>query len=472
MLWACLHLPHLPLEAHARADAGTRALVVASADHRPRVIDCNAVAGTAGVQPGMSITAALALAPELIVQPRNPALETQALHGVAAWSLQFTPAISLDPPDALLLEVGGGVRLFGGLAPLVDLVRAGLAAIGHTAVVAAAPTPTAALLLARAGVCRTITATDTLAQELAPLPLAACRLALPVLETLADLGTATFGALAGLPRDGLARRFGQPLVDMIDRALGRLPDARLPHAAPESFRERLVLPAPARETEALLFALKRLLAILAGWLLGRGLGAMRLALELEHEDHPTTTLSLDLSTPSRDPAHLALLMRERLARAGLPNRVEAVALATLETAPLGARPRSLFADDSATDGGELIERLVARLGEEAVCSLRVHADHRPELAWREHSPGPADTPAQAAPRPLWLLPEPLPLDRFDAGSSPPVLTDGPERIESGWWEGRDVRRDYFVARTARGQTLWIYRQRDADRAWYVHGIFA
>ena len=53
-----------------------------------------------------------------------------------------------------------------------------------------------------------------------------------------------------------------------------------------------------------------------------------------------------------------------------------------------------------------------------------------------------------------------------------MLTDGPERIESGWWEGRDVRRDYFVARTARGQTLWIYRQRDADRAWYVHGIFA
>jgi len=472
MLWACLHLPHLPLEAYGRADAGACPLAVTSTDHRPRVIACNAVAAAAGVQPGLAVTSALALTPGLILQPRSPALETRTLHGLAGWALQFTPAISLEPPDALLLEVGGGCRLFGGLALLLDALRAGLVALGHTAVVAAAPTPTAALLLARAGEARALTDAAATAQGIADLPLAAGRLSPAVLETLADLGVTTFGALARLPRDGLARRFGQPLLDLLDRALGRLPDARRPHVPPARFRERIELPAPALETEALLFAARRLIAMLAGWLLGRGLGTTRLALELLHEDHPPTRLLVGLSAPSRDPARLALLVRERLARSTLPGRVEAIVLATLETAPLGARPRPLFGEDDAPDDGELIERLVARLGDEAVCALRVHADHRPELAWREQTPG---TPAPAAavpPRPLWLLPQPCPLEKFVAGTSPPVLTDGPERIESGWWEGNDVRRDYFVARTARGQTLWIFRRRDADRAWYVHGIFA
>jgi hypothetical protein len=35
-----------------------------------------------------------------------------------------------------------------------------------------------------------------------------------------------------------------------------------------------------------------------------------------------------------------------------------------------------------------------------------------------------------------------------------------------------VRRDYFVARTAHGQTLWIFRPSRGDGTWYVHGIFA
>jgi len=51
---------------------------------------------------------------------------------------------------------------------------------------------------------------------------------------------------------------------------------------------------------------------------------------------------------------------------------------------------------------------------------------------------------------------------------------GPERIESGWWgqdedATGDVRRDYYVACTARHEWLWIFR--DAD-GWWLHGFFA
>jgi protein ImuB len=122
---------------------------------------------------------------------------------------------------------------------------------------------------------------------------------------------------------------------------------------------------------------------------------------------------------------------------------------------------------------ELWERLCARLGDEAVCALHPCADHRPEHAWRadKRPAAHAASPPPAA-RPLWLLPEPQALTSFlPNAQSPVVLLDGPERIESGWWEGRDVRRDYFVARVQDGQTLWIFSEPDGGQ-WYVHGIFA
>lgn len=474
MLWACMHFPLLCLETVSRADPGEAPLAVAAGGTRPRIIAVDAIARLAGIRPGMAVSAALALAPGLSVQACNPALEAQALREIAQWALQFSPAISLSGPDAVVLEIGAGLKLFGGLAPLLRSIHAELPALGFSAVVAAAPTATAALMLARSNRAQAITDAAVLRDQLAPLPAAATGCSEDVVQTLAELGVHTVGALLGLPRDGLARRFGQMLLDTLDRALGRLPDPQPPFLAPEQFCARLELPAPAWEVEALLFGVKRLIASLGGWLRGRGLGAMRLRLELVHGDCAPTTLRLNLSAPSRDAMHLGGLMRERLERTRLPDRVEAIVLAADESAVLDARDLPLFPGVEAADESQLIERLCARLGDEAICALRPCADHRPELAWR------AERPAQAAnaimppgPRPLWLLAEPQPLDLFlHEARAPVVLMDGPERIESGWWEDLDVRRDYFVARAQGGQTLWIFRQAGSGTRWYVHGIFA
>jgi protein ImuB len=86
-------------------------------------------------------------------------------------------------------------------------------------------------------------------------------------------------------------------------------------------------------------------------------------------------------------------------------------------------------------------------------------------------------------KPLWLLAEPQPLE----GTEQPCfegtleLEQGPERIESGWWDGRDVQRDYYVARNPAGVRLWVFRDRGrAPRAvhaddpavrWFLHGVF-
>nr|PZN02322.1 MAG: hypothetical protein DIU74_08145 [Pseudomonadota bacterium] len=53
---------------------------------------------------------------------------------------------------------------------------------------------------------------------------------------------------------------------------------------------------------------------------------------------------------------------------------------------------------------------------------------------------------------------------------PLKLLMGPERIQSGWWDGAYERRDYFIAQTPARALLWIYRV--AARGWYLHGWFA
>jgi protein ImuB len=121
---------------------------------------------------------------------------------------------------------------------------------------------------------------------------------------------------------------------------------------------------------------------------------------------------------------------------------------------------------------QLVERLRARLGEDAVYGVCLVPEHRPEAAWRRVHELRLSAAAgiegevidQKLPRPVWLLNEPMPLAK-------PEILQGPERIESGWWDGKGVARDYYVARHADGVRLWVFQERQSKR-WYVHGVFA
>jgi protein ImuB len=162
--------------------------------------------------------------------------------------------------------------------------------------------------------------------------------------------------------------------------------------------------------------------------------------------------------------------------------VESIVLATLTTAPLAGRNLGLLPGDEVVAVVPLVDRLRARLGEDAVRLVAPHAEYRPERAWRESGhvrARPAgksglDSSDPVLPRPVWLLSEPEPLGHL-LEAQPWVLRDGPERIESGWWDGADVRRDYFIAENPRGETLWIYRDHRYgidDGEWFLHGVFA
>jgi protein ImuB len=378
-------------------------------------------------------------------------LPADSLERIAAWACQFTPKVSLEPPRELLMEVQGSLRRFGGSHGLLEKLRAGLAAAGFEVVLATAPAPRAALWLARGG-CRVL--------EEVPVE-AAC--AADALEFLRSIGVQTLGELLALPREGLARRCGPALVDDLDRALGVLPEGRVFFAPPARFAARLELPAPVSHAEGLLFAARRLLVQLEGLLAARQAGIRGFKFFLEGQ-----CVEIGLASPARDAERFARLLRERLATLVLTRPVETIGLEAGDFVPLAGRTAGMFGDAlaEAEDWAQLLERLQARLGRGAVHGLATYPDHRPELAWRAVEPGEWEPREfrHPGPRPLWLLEPPRRL-----GEEELLLLAGPERIEAGWWDGDDAKRDYFIAQCQGFSLGWVYRE---SGEWYLHGFFA
>jgi protein ImuB len=186
-----------------------------------------------------------------------------------------------------------------------------------------------------------------------------------------------------------------------------------------------------------------------------------------HEDVADTVLKVGFAQPTRALERMLLLLRETLGRTRLCAPVHTIVLHASRIQTMELSNLDLFQDSTeAGDGKLLLERLRIRLGKEAVFSIAPAADHRPELAWRPCEAGEASKSSGRLQRPLWLLPRPMPCrkDRLE-------LESGPERIESGWWDGMDVARDYYVAQGRNGSRLWVYCDR-VSGAWFVHGLFA
>ncbi len=477
MLWLSIHLPQLPLDLLARGGRMDDPLVVTDLSAaQARVLLCNEAARRAGVRPGMPAPAARALADRLLVQPRDPAAEAHALHSLAAWSGQFTSLLSVDAPAGLLLEIEGSLTLFGGMHALLQRIRKGLRELGLQARLAVAPTPLAAAWLACSGKQCVLQGQGSLIRRLAQLPLSVLQLQADVLARLQGMGLSCLGDCLRLPRDGLARRVGPDVLLQLDRALGNAPDPRLPFAMPTEFHATQLLPAEVADTPSLLFALHRLLLELGGTLRAQCAGVRDLTLCLLHEQRPLTELTLQLTEPCADTQQWLRLWQARLDVLELPAPVHTLELHGSGFELLSDQHPDLFrgATSVRMQQTALLQRLRARMGDEAVRGVQVVAEHRPEYAWNWCTPGDAGAELLIGERPVWLLPEPRPLQTRAQRpflDVPLRLQPQVERIHTGWWDGREVGRDYFIAQGRDGARFWVYRELAPPRDWYLHGVF-
>jgi protein ImuB len=540
-LWIAVHLPWIPLEAlqaepiaqrmrtessrqgapvgrRAQPGAADRSVVaqpiavvelIARAQY---VVAANQLARRGGVRPGMTLAAALALVPELQAKPRDPRREQVLLEQLATHMQRFTSRVSIVPPDGLVLEVKGSLKLFGGAKKLGQAVIAECLSTGARPVIALAPTPLAALAGARGGKTFIVMDGANLIGQLAALPLAVLRWPMEVIDRLTKIGVRSIGEALRLPRAGFARRFGKDQLTALDQLAGRLPDLRKEFRARERFRKRRDLTYDIEHYEGVLEVLEPLLQELEKFLRGRQSGITRLECRLKHRHAPATRCLLKLAAPEMDAKRLKALFAERLPTLVLPEPVRACELRSGDLVARASPINSLWrpgehGGEVGSESSAFIELLRARLGFDAVHSLQVFADHRPEAAWRTADPSvaaqststqqatrarsvegaakisahaptaaiaAAPTPWPAFRRPLWLLPEPQPLTERDGMPryrGPLRLIGESERIETGWWDGKDITRDYYCALDIRGVKLWIFRECNALHAWYLHGFF-
>ncbi len=452
----------------------------------------------------------------IALQPASDAALADAATAWAWRALQYTPMVA-RLESALLMEVSASERLFGG--PVALLARI-FEPNGPLAPVVHAQGATSLIAYGRLQ-CAGAQAhsADTMPADALPVhTLAAARAHLP---TLKRLGIANWGQLRALPRGGLVRRFGAGLVDALDCAYGQRAEVYPWLTLPEVFDAPLELAASVETATALLFGARRLLAQLQVWLRARQRGVLALELlweldarrsnalhvDAHHSGGAQGRLELHTAQPTQDMAHLARLLSEQLARVTLPAPVLHLRMRSLQTQPLALESISLLPDDVRAGDSlhQLLERLSARLGQDQVRSVYLHADHRPErmqswctavaatksgaaYAYSTGSVGRFDSKSmpQNALYPTWLLAMPLRLtvhQGLPQHQGPLTLLAGPQRLEAGWLEGDAALRDYYVARSATAGLLWVYRERLGGQAagvqasggqglWYLHGIFA
>jgi protein ImuB len=470
MLWACILLPQLALDGVLRRrPPSDEPLVLVSGPAQARIVHAaNASARAAGIYRGQRLTAAQALLQQFVMVEHDPEDEARWHRLLAAWAYRYSAEVGLYA-HAVVLEVSRSLNLFGPWPRFESLLRDDLQELAFRHRIALAPTPHAAYVLAGVHDGLAVMSPEILREALSPVPITRARLPADATQGLPSMGIRTLGQVLKLPRAGLQRRFGTELVAQLDRLTGDEPTPMDSYRPPDTFEQRMEWTHEIEHVEALVFPLRRLTSDLAAYLAGRDGGVQRFELELEHRSGLPTCVTVGMLAAARDATLLFDCARGRLERLELHQPVLAMRLMASDLPPFVPAGRDLF-DTRPTHAvplDQLRERLRARLGEQAIQHLHRTVDPRPERAQSDAAHVKAATLPETLPRPTWLLAAPCPL----RGPAPEVLA-GPERIETGWWDGGDIRRDYYVVRTSQGQCAWVYCAPGEQGHWMLHGWFA
>jgi len=485
-LWLAIYFSKLTLESLPVASHDEATVVTEFRDGATRIVTANDTAAGLGIGPNLKLSTAFALSQSLNVLKRCAESEQAKLQALAVQAGRFTSIVSLEPPDALLLEVGGSLKLFGGIGPIKRALAAVFQQQQITARFCAAPSALAALWLARSGQ-DDVLSREKLIGSLSRVSLEATGWPDKTRALLERMGIRTLGDCMRLPRDGFARRVGRRYLNELDQSRGN-------HDLRHEFEPALELSVHCEFTyETTNMALladrgKQLIAGLVEDLRKRQIQIPGFECVFHYVDHTLTVEPMNLAEPTRDQERLVRLFTDRLEQIHLAAPVIALSFKAGPAEPAVASSGKLFKESNTHESefakSSLIERLQARFGIESLYSMDLVDEHRPEAAWSKsrqflrRKRRPPLAVGGTSQRPLWLLPVPqrLPCTTGNLpcyeSRNPLCIKHGPERIESGWWDGGEISRDYYVACSAHGEQLWIFRDHRPGRDWYLHGFFA
>ncbi|WP_258239603.1 Y-family DNA polymerase [Pseudidiomarina homiensis] len=488
-LWWFLHVPQLLLDEQLSLQSQEQqqrpqVLCTSDGQRRRQVVQANRAAVAGGVRVGMAEVTASTLLPDLQQRDYDEDREVQVLRRLAQWLHQDIAQIALYPPHGLLLAVHDLQRMYGGYVGVQRQLQRRLHCIAVEYVVAAGYSPLVAQLLAQSG--KNILSADkaVLQHELGQVSIAQSLLPAQQQQQLQEVGIERLGALLHLPVAELGARFGRNMLSYMAQLKGELLPPQQWYHPPLRFRECLDLLTEVASWQQLLFPLRRLLQQLEAFLQVRQLSVTELALIAHHRDKRQTFVRVAFALPlwrQRDMLQLVQLQLERqqLKTPALELSLRAEDFSAREVQHGSCLPAQQDAHTQRNEQRQLqalLGKLQARLGEQAVQQAQWVQDWRPELAqqWQTSAAAQMKTAISAhLPRPLWLLPEAEPINVSDW-----QLQWGPERIQSGWWDGQSMVRDYFIALDRWQRQGWIYRtcvsyqSNESSEQWYLHGWYS
>lgn len=456
--------------------------VIAAADAKAQAL---------GLWPGQTIAHAQAFVPDLQVVEAAPGTDGKGLARLAAWCMRYSPLVAPDPPNGIWIEVAGSARLFGGEAELITDLGKRLCKAGIMSRAAIVDTPGAAWAVARYG-SEPIVAPGCIADAIADLPVAALRLAPETVAALCRLGIERIGQVSAMPSAPLTRRFGAEVRRRLDQALGHAGEPFHTLIPPETIHRRMAFAEPVGSPSELARVTARLCVGLCRDLAQAGMGARRLDLVCSRVDKAAQAVRIGTARPTRDLAHLARLLTDRVDRIDPGFGIEEAMLIATRVEPLAEEQtsaRGLYWDDPDVDLGSLVDRLSLQLGEGCLYRHALVESDIPERSVEKLHPLAPPTavtwPASVA-RPLRLLDPPEPIFALARMPDYPppwfewrhvrrrvVRADGPERIVPEWWRAEDETastRDYFRIEDEKGGRYWLFRLDDGR--WFIHGLFA
>jgi len=488
--FVCVHVPALPLQSHACTGAAgptcsladTAPLVVVERQaRRTLVVARNRLAARAGIETGQTLAEAHALAEPLLVLARDFRREAALLERLASVCAAFTPQVHLAAERAsLLLDVSRSLRLHGGGEALCHDLSEALEPMAARIHLVAAATHLAADWLSRAH--RHLIAEGAPADWLSTLPLACTDWTPVLIDELAALNLHTVGEVDRLPHAELAARFGTALVQSLDIAHGRSEAALRWWQPATRFSAHVDFLDPAREAAHWFPGVVALTGQFVAFLDSRALAARAIRLTFRNGSRQQSRLEVAAASPTCENEVWLRLIDAALSRAAIGHELSRIELDCDLLEPRRFEPLDLFTrrHEQQRHWSEILALLRLRLGSECVRSPRRQRTPLPESTDTVPS---AETKVEfaavAGARPLLLIDPPR---RLGAVERAQILTRIrralPERIETsaaGDTLSADpsttLRRDYYIARLANQQTLWIFRDHGA-REWFVQGVFA
>ena len=459
------------------------------------IVAANATAEKHGVCTGMAAADAKAFIPGLKVFDDKPGRSNKLLKGLGEWCIRYSPIVSIQAPDGLLLDISGCAHLWGGEhGCLKDIVNR-LKGKGYDVRAAIADTIGTAWAIARFGKVTPIIEPGAQVNALLPLPPAALRLDPLILQRLQKLGLRQINSFMGMPRSVLRRRFGEELLFRLGQALGDEEEVIIPLRPIEPYHERLPCMEPIRTATGIEIAIQKLLEALCKRLKDEGKGLRKAVLTCYRIDGKIVKAEIGTNTASHHIAHLFKLFELKIASIEPALGIELFVLEAPKTEDADEMQEALWiAKTGLLDNAvaELLDRVAGKVGANTIHRYLPEEHFWPERSIKSVSSlndNPAISWPDNKPRPVRLLPKPELVEvSAPIPDYPPMLfkyknkvhhikrSDGPERIEREWWIDGGEHRDYYNVEDQDGQRYWLFRlghySADFSYQWFIHGFFA